>query len=88
MEQARLNLDAAMAPVSTSTANGRGDTRPPLARPLTRDDVLTAREVGALLHLPGSSVYYLARRGAIPGHRVGRAWRFVRQEIEDWLLSS
>lgn len=56
--------------------------------PLTRDDVMTAREVGALLHLPGSSVYHLARRGAIPGHRVGRAWRFIRYEIEDWLRAS
>lgn len=55
---------------------------------LTRDDVMTAREVGALLHLPGSSVYELARRGALPGHRVGRAWRFIRPEIEDWLRSS
>jgi excisionase family DNA binding protein len=55
--------------------------------PSRADDVLTAREVAALLHLPGSSVYHLALRGAIPGHRVGRAWRFVRQEIEDWLLS-
>jgi excisionase family DNA binding protein len=56
--------------------------------PLTREDVTTAREVGSSLHLPGSSVYDLARRGAIPGHRVGRAWRFIRYEIEDWLRAS
>jgi excisionase family DNA binding protein len=83
--QGRLDLDDAMA---SASPNGHGDSRARLARPLTRDDILTAREVGALLHLPGSSVYHLARRGAIPGHRVGRAWRFVRQEIEDWLLAS
>ncbi len=56
--------------------------------PLTRADVLTAREVAELLHLPTSTVYDLARRGLIPAHRVGRAWRFVRQEIEQWLLAS
>ncbi len=55
---------------------------------LTRADVLTAREVAELLHLPTSTVYDLARRGLIPAHRVGRAWRFVRQEIEQWLLAS
>ena len=56
--------------------------------PLTRADVLTAKEVATLLHLPTSTVYDLARRGLIPAHRVGRAWRFVRQEIEQWLLAS
>jgi excisionase family DNA binding protein len=55
---------------------------------LTREDVMTASEVGALLGLASSSIYDLARRGAIPGHRVGRAWRFIRPEIEDWLRAS
>jgi excisionase family DNA binding protein len=57
-------------------------------QPLTRADVLTAKEVAELLHLPKSTVYDLARRGVLPAHRVGRAWRFVRQEIEQWLLAS
>jgi excisionase family DNA binding protein len=57
-------------------------------KPLTRTDVLTAREVADFLRLPLSTVYDLARRGVLPGHRVGRAWRFVRQEIEQWLLAS
>lgn len=48
---------------------------------------MTAREVAVLLRLPGSSVYDLARRGILPGHRIGRAWRFIRQEIEEWLRS-
>jgi len=49
---------------------------------LTRFDVMTAREVGELLDLPRSTVYHLARRGLLPGHRIGRAWRFIRGEIE------
>jgi excisionase family DNA binding protein len=49
---------------------------------LTRFDVMTAREVAELLDLPRSTIYYLARRGLLPGHRVGRAWRFIRGEIE------
>lgn len=35
-------------------------------RGLTRDEVMTAAQVGELLHLPVSTVYYLARRGEIP----------------------
>jgi excisionase family DNA binding protein len=56
--------------------------------PLTRLDVMTTPEVAELIRLPTSTVYDLARRGVLPGHRVGRAWRFVRSEIEDWLLAS
>ena len=56
-------------------------------RGLTRDEVMTAAEVGELLHLPVSTVYYLARRGEIPACRLGRAWRFVRPRIEQLLES-
>jgi excisionase family DNA binding protein len=56
-------------------------------RGLTRDEVMTASEVAALLHLPVSTVYYLARRGEIPACRLGRAWRFLRPRIEELLAS-
>jgi excisionase family DNA binding protein len=46
---------------------------------------MTAVEVAELLHLPVSTVYYLARRGDIPACRLGRAWRFVRPRIEELL---
>jgi excisionase family DNA binding protein len=55
---------------------------------LTRRDVLTARDVAEFLRIPVSTVYDLARRGVLPAHRVGRAWRFLRQEIEEWLVAS
>ena len=48
---------------------------------------MTASEVGELLHLPVSTVYYLARRGELPACRLGRAWRFVRPRIEELLGS-
>jgi excisionase family DNA binding protein len=54
-------------------------------RGLTRDEVMTAGEVADLLHLPVSTVYYLARRGEIPACRLGRAWRFLRPKIEELL---
>ena len=49
---------------------------------------MTAGEVADLLRTPLSTVYGLARRGRIPAHRIGRRWRFVRREIEEWLLAS
>ncbi len=50
--------------------------------PLTRADVMSAREVAALLDLPTSTVYELARRGVLPGCKLGRTWRFLRPAIE------
>jgi len=49
--------------------------------------VMTASEVAELLHLPVSTVYYLARRGEIPACRLGRAWRFLRPRIEEKLAA-
>lgn len=59
------------------------DTRPSHIRPrLTREDVLDCREVGELPHLPVSTVLEYARRGLLPGHKLGRRWIFLRDEIE------
>jgi excisionase family DNA binding protein len=59
----------------------------PGPRGLTREEVMTASEVAELLHLPVSTVYYLARRGEIPACRLGRAWRFLRPRIEEKLAA-
>jgi excisionase family DNA binding protein len=36
---------------------------------LTRDEVMTAREVADLLRMPTSTVYELARKGVLPAGR-------------------
>lgn len=54
-------------------------------RGLTRDEVMTAREVADLLALPVSTVYELARRGELPACRLGRTWRFLRPRLEELL---
>jgi excisionase family DNA binding protein len=63
-------------PLDVATSAGVG---------LTRDEVMTAGEVADLLHMPVSTVYYLARRGEIPAHRFGRTWRFLRPRLEELL---
>jgi excisionase family DNA binding protein len=69
----------------------RLETDPPAEPPpqrrrhLTREDVMTAAEVAALLALPKSTVYELARRGELPCARLGRTIRFLREEVEDRL---
>ena len=76
-----------LAMSATATHIGEVAVLPSPRRGFTRDEVMTAAEVGELLHLPVSTVYYLARRGEIPACRLGRAWRFVRPRIEELLGS-
>ena len=54
---------------------------------LTREEVMTAREVAHLLKMPVSTIYQLARRGELPASRLGRTWRFLRPRLEELLAS-
>jgi excisionase family DNA binding protein len=49
---------------------------------LTAVDVLDGAEVARLLHLPVSTVLDFARRGVLPGRKLGRRWIFLRDELE------
>ncbi len=51
-------------------------------RPLTAADVLSAREVAELLHMPTSTVEHLARQGTLPSRKIGRRRLFVRRQVE------
>lgn len=53
--------------------------------PEPSSDIFTIAEVAAYLKLPISTVYRLAERRDIPGHKVGRQWRFQRVVIDEWL---
>ena len=50
---------------------------------LTRENVLDGREVAELMHLPISTVFEYARRGLLPGRKLGRRWIFLRDELDD-----
>ncbi|MCC7537548.1 MAG: helix-turn-helix domain-containing protein [Deltaproteobacteria bacterium] len=52
----------------------------------TEQAVLTADEVAALLRLERKTVYAAVQRGEIPGaRRIGRAIRFSRSAVLEWL---
>ena len=54
---------------------------------LTRNEVMTAREVAELLRMPTSTVYELARKRVLPASRLGRTWRFLRPRLEELLAA-
>jgi excisionase family DNA binding protein len=69
-------LPEATTPVSVRLPSG-----------LTRDEVMTAREVADLLKMPVSTIYQLARRGELPASRLGRTCRCLRPRLEELLAS-
>ena len=57
-------------------------------RPLERSDILTKEQVADLLGLRPSTVDDLRRRGELPTIRLGRHYRFLRSDIERFVLLS
>jgi excisionase family DNA binding protein len=55
-------------------------------RGLTRAELMTAREVAALLEVPISTVLEWGRNGTIPQVKLGRHVRFIRAHVEAAIL--
>ncbi|WP_447977025.1 helix-turn-helix domain-containing protein [Candidatus Nitrospira bockiana] len=48
-------------------------------------EILTVGEVARFLRVPKSTVYKLARLGDLPASKVGKHWRFLRQDVQRWI---
>jgi excisionase family DNA binding protein len=77
-------MSAYATPITESAPSSPGASRSGF---LTRDEVMTAREVAELLRMPTSTVYELARKGVLPASRLGRTWRFLRPRLEQLLAT-
>ncbi len=51
-------------------------------------DLMTVSEVADYLRLNPQTVYRKAKAGELPALRIGRAIRFHRAELEQWLRAS
>lgn len=49
---------------------------------------MTLEEATRYLGLGKSKLYKLANEGAVPGHRVGKAWKFCRADLDAWMRAS
>jgi len=52
------------------------------------EEIMTPSEVAALLKIHLKTVYKLAERGVIPGNRIGRSWRFSRNDVLELVTSN
>jgi excisionase family DNA binding protein len=48
---------------------------------------LSIEELAAYLKKPKSTLYKLVQAGRLPGHKVGRSWRFDRAEVDSAIKS-
>lgn len=46
---------------------------------------MTITDLAVYLQVSQSSLYKLVQRGTVPGHKVGRHWRFHKVSIDGWL---
>ena len=47
--------------------------------------ILTVREVAAYLRMSETKVYRLVKERRLPVVRIGKAWRFRKDLLDDWL---
>ena len=47
--------------------------------------VMTLKEVSTFLRIPISTIYLLAKQGKLKGAKFGRQWRFLEQDILNYL---
>jgi excisionase family DNA binding protein len=51
------------------------------------DRYMTVEEVTQYLSVTRDTLYRWLRDGRVPGHRVGRTWRFDKSELDEWVKS-
>ena len=52
---------------------------------LEKDPILTMDDLADYLKVSKSTLYKLVQEGKVPGHKVGKHWRFRRATIDQWL---
>ena len=52
-----------------------------------QDRWLSVDEIAEYLGISKDTVYTWIANKALPGHRIGRFWKFKRIEVDDWVRS-
>jgi len=52
---------------------------------LNMDKWLTLEQIAEYLQMSTSSIYKMAQASKIPAYKVGRQWRFKKEEIDKWV---
>lgn len=50
-----------------------------------QEPIFTLDDLATYLRVSKSTLYKLVQEGKVPGHKVGKHWRFRRETIDQWL---
>ena len=53
---------------------------------MTKNDIMTIKELADYLKIAEKTAYRFALEKKIPGFKVGTAWRFRKKEIDEWIV--
>jgi excisionase family DNA binding protein len=51
-----------------------------------KEELLTAKEASAYLKVVPRTLYRHIRKHQIPALKLGREWRFIKSELDKWLM--
>jgi excisionase family DNA binding protein len=65
----------------------KGDEQPKGRSTITHvfEPTLTSEQAAGLLQIHPKTLQKMARKGQVPGHRIGDLWRFRASELDEWL---
>jgi|GEM_PF-1405866 excisionase family DNA binding protein len=52
---------------------------------LARSEIMAAGQLAEYLQLSSAKIYRMARERLIPPFQVGRAWRFQKELVDEWI---
>lgn len=52
---------------------------------MTTPDILTLKQAAEYLQMSPPQLRRLLKAGRIPGHKIGRDWRFLTAELSAWI---
>jgi len=52
---------------------------------MSSDEILTIRDVAALLKIGEKTAYTMAQDGDLPGFKIRGQWRFRRADLDAWI---
>ena len=56
-------------------------------RQIMEDRWLSVDEIAAYLGIKRDTVYKWISERQMPGHKIGRLWKFNKQEVDEWVKS-
>jgi excisionase family DNA binding protein len=52
---------------------------------MNRAEMWRIKDVAKYLNISSITIYRMLKKGIIPAHKIGSQWRFIKEEIDQWI---